>query len=262
VAVTAEGTAEVTLNCGDGDGATAAAAALVDARTGGLVKEGLALVRCRERGSGAGFRLTARIYVVESALAEALGFEGEAHVTLGAHPPRYDRQLLSSLTALASDRRATILATPEAQALDGRDVELTAGGEFAVALEARDATDRQDGVERIAWKQHGLALKARVLSGAPGTARVRFQVSLKSRVGAAGHDLAADAAASEVAVALGRPTLAAVLYVEQASVERRETPLFARLPIFGPLFRLDEEASSRARAFFWLTVKRSATEPP
>ena len=263
ISVSAEGFVQFGRPCAEGDGPAPERAPFPE----GLVPKSRLAERCLPAFADPGYELSARIFLVDEADARNLGFDSNVDATLaaGLHvAPTATAAALSRLEALASQHRATVVGEPRLRLLPGRDVTLRAGGEFQVA-EFRDehrGAATNDTHERVpaaaSWKQTGLEMTVRagVLQGE--AAHLDFDAALRLRARTAGDPmLTVGSVHSSFDLPLGVPQLAATLDLATDADGGTETPIFARMPLIGPLFQTSAREHARHRLVVWLTLARA-----
>jgi hypothetical protein len=204
------------------------------------------LVRCSEETAPPGYRLETKIMRISESQLAALGFAGTASLGVATPPWRLDAALASKLEAARRARRLEVIGEPTLRLVAGRRAEARSGGEFQVTLHEPRA-----GEPRAAWKPYGLVLVATAAPRDVRTARLSYELSLSARDG---DGVSAHGVKGELDLTVGTPTLAAVL--DLASTDREEVtqPLLARLPILGPLFRLEAIGDQTSRVFAWFKL--------
>ena len=220
---------------------------------------------------GVAYQLKARIYLVEASSAKELGFDGLATMAVGARPASAEARLISRLTAMANARRLEVIGEPSVRLLPGREAKVSAGGEFQVvggqalaglttlasgALtgdKVQGESDAVDRLSRLAWKEHGLDLTLTAVPLDDKRARLAFAASLKERRQDEGDpSLSSSSVKSAVDLVLGEAKVAAVLDVDSRGTRMEETPVFAKIPLIGPLFR--KKGRDRASSHLVLTM--------
>lgn len=234
-----------------------------------LVPKSRLATRCAPPEPDAGYDLSARIFLVDNAMAQTLGFDSAANAagTIGRPSPNgASLSLLSRLNALANEQRATVIGEPRVHLLPGRKITLRAGGEFQVA-EYRDelhgpaaapTTERLTAAS--SWKQTGLDLTVNAANLKDGTVRLDFNAALKLRVKSSGEpSLTVGSVESAIDLEPGVPQLAATLDLSTRADGSSETPALSHIPILGFLFRRNDEERAHHRLVVWFTIERPAT---
>jgi hypothetical protein len=204
------------------------------------------LVRCAEETAPPGYRLETKIMRIAESQLAALGFAGTASLGAATPPWRLDAALATKLEAARRARRLEIIGEPSLRLVAGRRAEARSGGEFQVALHEPHA-----GEPRAVWKPFGLVLVATATPRDARTARLSYELSLSARDG---EGVSAHGVKGELDLALGTPTLAAALDLASSDREDVSQALLSRIPILGPLFRLEVSGEQTSRVFAWFKL--------
>lgn len=229
-------------------------------RLGAAASSGLLSLGCHADRDHLAYRLSARLFLAEAGTAKRLGFTPNPVLSVASSsiPPGGPNVAgySASLAALERERDVQIVGEPLTRLLPDRPVEIVSGGEFQVVEPDKDG----DGL-RAAWKQHGLTLKVRATPLGDDGARLQVDGSLKSRSDGQ-HSLTVSSIATHLDVRLGTPTLAAVLGLATTDDSNTLVPYLGRLPLIGPLFRLNGRDHSSTRLIVWLELtKDDPTQP-
>lgn len=204
------------------------------------------LVQCAEDKVSLGYRLETKIMRIAASQLAALGFAGSASLGATTPPWRLDAALASKLEAARRARHLEVIGEPSLRLVAGRRAEARSGGEFQVPLHEPRA-----GEPRAAWKPFGLLLIAVAAPRDARTARLSYELALSARDG---EGVSAHSVKGELELALGTPTLVAALDLASSDREDVSQPLLARIPILGPLFRLEVKGDQTSRVFAWFKL--------
>jgi hypothetical protein len=230
-----------------------------DDLTDGAVTSGLLHLRCLDEDDPRAFRLSVRVFLVESAAARELGIDQQINATAQA-PARTiststSWSILAKLKALATDHRAESIGEPVVRIHPNVPVNIVSGGEFQVFEHIVRAAHDDEPEERAAWKQFGLTMKLMAAAVSPKVMHLAYDLSFKSRTQASDLALTVNAIKSDVNVTPGGPpVMAGALDLKASSDDHQRVPLLSHLPILGPLFTLTGKEQSSSRLLVWLEL--------
>jgi hypothetical protein len=228
---------------------------------GGDAASGAFVVICREDAAAEHYKLSARVFLVESSAAEQLGFDGESTLVFAADPVQgrasTAASMLSRLRALAAERRAEIVGEPVVRLVANEPARLLTGGEFQVV----EYETSRDDAPRASWKKHGLELAVTAKPIGEDRVRLGYELSLSARTSSSAAALAVNSVASSVDLPLGTSVIVSALDMKATGRSSSETPVLAHLPLIGPLFSLSGDERSASRLLVWFQLREDDGAP-
>lgn len=226
----------------------------VDAVTQGGLSEGVIIFRCLEDRNDHPYQLQIRMFSIQEAEARVLGLDTKINADAAVPHGISEIELLSKFESMAKDRRVETIAEPVVRIVGNQPIELSTGSEHQVLTSKPPESKATRASSPTLWKQLGLKVKVGLTELSRERVRIRYDLSYRDRSGRE-LDVNMSEIQSEVICKLGTPTIASILDLRGKGGDKAYVPIFAQIPLIGPLFNRNSYESLKTRMVLWFVVR-------
>ena len=226
-----------------------------DYLTHGSIKRGLVVFRCKDLEKEViAYSLRSKIVLWDGSRFDRGGFNSSFSMDLFKSKNLKHASIQSIFSSELSDRKLSIVGSPEVMLLLGVPTKVVSGGELPISERSSDH-HRADS-EEILWKTFGLTFTSTVIQQHAQQIRISYDLSLKHRLQDSGGGLSSNGIKGEAQVTLSEPLLLGTINMSSAGDQITMPGIFESIPILGPLFRFKEHSSSDTRLSVFVLFER------
>lgn len=200
------------------------------------------------------FRVTVKARKVSSSTGRTIGYDRDLDFSITNKP------FLHTTTVFKNDLKNEEITT-ESEILGQPTFLATANIEFASLIggELPYRSDSSQNSEEYRWKEYGLSIKGTIKSVQGETIRSAIEVFLKSVHDQPSKGLNTSSIKSNFETTAGQWTMIGELDLNSALSSASRTVFLASIPIIGPLFRLDQTATSNSKLQTWIKIESAGS---
>jgi len=218
----------------------------IEKKLPGILKMQVAYFSCSQNQQTFEVRIKARR--ISSSEGSTTGFKTNSRIRIDGLPPTPSIDLHNNLVNESLTSSGELIGEPMFMASEDIEFQTLIGGELPFLTQKENSHSYQ-------WKEYGLSVKGKIKGYHAGRIRTHIDIFLKSLNDQSSGSLSSSSLKSSIDSAENVWTLIGELDLFSHSSHRQEAPLFVKLPIIGPFFKLMSTSKDNSKLQVWIQVK-------